>query len=437
MRMKKRHIGSRKFNNGGMSLIEVIVAIVVLSIAVIPIMYTFVYSIKHNAQARERQRAIAAAQTIMENFKANSVVDIDAQFSSGSFPVGTGTGTTYTATGDLPRTYTISGIEYESAQYNATITLNEHGGDSAHSLTKFTDMNPYTDAVYQSDLGIDALADSKMLDEVLILWNAMESTPETPVAHDVTEIDERKVEITEHTYKIEAVKAADGSDEVYITDIYKYILNDFKYIDPSSGVEASLNKDDFAPVESNRRLIYTNKDTRSEGAALKYIYLYFYPGYQSSWNNRNPNMKEYIAVENSTGTQLNFYAIKQKNPVLSDTYLNSGEMSYEVDVTLGDKIIMHDNLRINLFSGASGENGASVMLKYGNDSISPLNGLHCVTGSSRTSGLLESPAPTATPDPVFTATPARLIYDIEIVVEGASGGSAGKELARLKGTIIE
>lgn len=413
---------------------EVVVAIAILSIAIIPIMFTFVHSVRYNAEASQRQRAISAAQTLMENFKAVPVATIDAQFANGTFQVGTGTGTTYAAAGTLPdRVYTITGIEYMGSAYDATVTLSAYGGSSAeHVLTEYTDMNPYADAVFQSEPStIDLVADSAMKNAVLTLWNEKESTPTAPVTHDVAEIDERKIEITKHTFHIEAVIAADGSDEVYLTDIYEYKLSNFYYTDPATGVATLLEKV-FDPVSSDRRCIYTNRDTRLESSAsLKNIYLYFYPGYRESWNSRNPWMIEEIVVDNSTGRSLDFFAIKQKNPLLGDTILKTHEQTYMVNVTLGDNIIMHDNLRVNLWSGESGEDGSNVLLPNGNDSIFSMSK---GTDSYRTAGLLTQIDPA---EPAASPEPTRLMYKIKVVVEGTSGLSDGKELAHLQGTIIE
>lgn len=413
---------------------EVVVAIAILSIAIIPIMFTFVHSVRNNAEASQRQRAISAAQTIMENFKALPVATIDEQFANGTFQVGTGT--VYATTETFPDrvVYTIPGIEYMGSAYNATVTLGKPAGSPAEEVitTEFTDMNPYSDAVYQSEFGIDPLADSLMKSAVLALWNEKESTPGvSSVTHDEAEIDERKIEITKHTFNIEAVVAADGSEEVYMTDIYEYKIENFPYTDPVTGTQMFLNNI-FDPVSSDPQLIYTNRNTRGNGASLKKIFLYFYPGYRGTWTGRNPWIIEEIVVKNDTGRQLDFYAIKQKNTGLSDTSLKSNEQSYMLNVILGNNITMHDNFRVNLWSGQSGEDGTNVMLPQGgNDSIWYMS---TGTNSYRTAGLLAQLDPAA---PTASPVPTRLMYQIEVVVQSTSGVSAGKELARLQGTILE
>lgn len=67
-------------DNSGVTLVELIVAVVVLSISIGPLLYTFVYSTRFNADSKIRQKSTAAAQTVMESFKANDVEDICVMF---------------------------------------------------------------------------------------------------------------------------------------------------------------------------------------------------------------------------------------------------------------------------------------------------------------------------------------------------------------------
>lgn len=59
-----------KRDNKGMSLVEIVIAIAILSIAIIPLLYAFSYAAKYNAKARLTQRAATVAQTVMEQLKA-------------------------------------------------------------------------------------------------------------------------------------------------------------------------------------------------------------------------------------------------------------------------------------------------------------------------------------------------------------------------------
>ena len=77
--MKKCEKG-RKLNNRGMSLIEILVAIIILAVVTGPLLHSFVTAIKLNSKAKEQQRVITAAQSIMEGFKAYTLEELCMQF---------------------------------------------------------------------------------------------------------------------------------------------------------------------------------------------------------------------------------------------------------------------------------------------------------------------------------------------------------------------
>ena len=69
-----------KNDNRGMSLVETLVAIAILSVAIGPLLYMFVFTTKYNAKAKLKQRATNAAVTVMENMKATSLDSFYKQF---------------------------------------------------------------------------------------------------------------------------------------------------------------------------------------------------------------------------------------------------------------------------------------------------------------------------------------------------------------------
>lgn len=79
-RMKTLRCKDRKLNNKGMSLVEIIVAMCILTIVTVSVLSIFLYSIRLNARSRTRQQTTAAAQTVMENFKAYPVRELCEQF---------------------------------------------------------------------------------------------------------------------------------------------------------------------------------------------------------------------------------------------------------------------------------------------------------------------------------------------------------------------
>ena len=76
--------------NGGFTLVEILIAITILGIIVVPFMHSFVTASRTNAKSKKLQNATALASNLMEEIKANSIEDLAFQF---NYPV-RGDGTT-------------------------------------------------------------------------------------------------------------------------------------------------------------------------------------------------------------------------------------------------------------------------------------------------------------------------------------------------------
>lgn len=75
----------RKLNrDAGFSLLELLIAVVILAIIVIPLLNMFLTSNRLNIKSRQTLRATTAAQDIMEGLKAYDISEIKAQFSDPS-----------------------------------------------------------------------------------------------------------------------------------------------------------------------------------------------------------------------------------------------------------------------------------------------------------------------------------------------------------------
>lgn len=74
-----------RIDDRGMTLVELLVAIVILAIIVVPLLHTFISSARANQQARRILRVTTAAQDIMEGLKADSIEELAYQF---NYPLG-------------------------------------------------------------------------------------------------------------------------------------------------------------------------------------------------------------------------------------------------------------------------------------------------------------------------------------------------------------
>ena len=78
--MTKATDGRKQNKDAGFSLVELLIAVVILAIIVIPLMNLFVSSNRINIKSRQTLRATTVAQDIMEGLKAYNIEEIRAQF---------------------------------------------------------------------------------------------------------------------------------------------------------------------------------------------------------------------------------------------------------------------------------------------------------------------------------------------------------------------
>ena len=72
----KEYTERRQLNNEGFSLIELLIAIVILSIIVVPLLHSFVTSARTNAKSRNTMHATAIAEDVMEQFEAHTLEEM-------------------------------------------------------------------------------------------------------------------------------------------------------------------------------------------------------------------------------------------------------------------------------------------------------------------------------------------------------------------------
>lgn len=77
---KKNHLKGQQ--NKGFTLVELLIAMTILAIIVVPLLQAFVSSSRTNAKAKQLMKATTVAQNIMEELKANSLEDVARQFNN-------------------------------------------------------------------------------------------------------------------------------------------------------------------------------------------------------------------------------------------------------------------------------------------------------------------------------------------------------------------
>lgn len=357
-----------------MSLVEVIIAIAILSIVIIPVMRSFVYSARFNARARTLQETTVAGQTIMENFKADAVANICQQFAADTFQTGGSVGVCRELAhvdGSDTHEYMIDGMKYADSNsiYDVWIKLTPK---TQQYMTYHDNSDAYCDAVYMVSASTASDIYNRAVDEVQVEWAALPDKADTePVTFDAGNIIFDRV--------IQIVIDSSGKTEVYET--YRYKVDSCSYeIAGSTGAVAYFIfperhvtiDDDSNDGVDHSVVIYDNsatKDASGGRAKLKNIYFYFDPLYTINASD-NWISSDTVVVSSAYGEKVNFHAIKQKTN-LSDTQLEVREdqdyNSKRIHFKLNGNLTMYDNLNVNvakpsktvLFSAPELEGGAT------------------------------------------------------------------------------
>ncbi len=153
--MKRDKQIKQQLNNEGFSLLEVLVAIVILCIVSIPLLHAFVTAAKTNGEAKITLRATSVAEDLMENFKYRSIdelYDIYAGKSLNSVTEDTATGIHEFIIADQSQfSQTLPDGYYVKMKLDPTLYPNAN----ALNLSDFSTVSAADSAVYSMPLSYD------------------------------------------------------------------------------------------------------------------------------------------------------------------------------------------------------------------------------------------------------------------------------------------
>ena len=274
--------------NGGYSLIELLVAVVILAIIAAPFLHSFVVSAKANAKARKVEEAAIAGQNVMEELKAADIETIKND-----------PGTTITeVTGGRIITFTSESIFVGNRVFEAKVTLDSTAAAPAPGATasdpeaenEITDYNRESLAqLYSMDSQYDGIyvqpadQDTLMAGEFGVVTSTMGNL-----------------------YRNIVVNISKSGDDTAAEVETKYICGGVeKYASPQ------------------RQYIYSNTDA---SVKLRNVYIFFYPMY----NSNGTTAKETITINNNDCIPVNVYLIKQPQTT-------GNESLYKVNVRVVEK----------------------------------------------------------------------------------------------------
>ena len=347
----KKKTGNR-IGNRGLSLVEVVVAIAILSLVTVPLLQTFISAIRYNATARENQRVLNIAQSVMEGIKAHDAEELSLQFANDPlhpFTVysGIGTGTYWEV---LPPAlsdyeYILDGITYDGVAYDVKVDVNTIG---TSTLTQMDSINEYKDAVYKQATTQNSVMYNTVMTAVVDELNLNPDYVECTLA----DLDEDNVYIKKVT-TVSMNRSGSPGDYAYTVSVqsaFTYQVIDFERERLDDGTLEEVDIDEQT-ISDTLQVIYDSTSTKGNGAFLEDVYFFYYPAYDRETTG-NPIDREEIVFQNNTGEARKVYLVKQYTEGLSESVLSTSENSYRpyISGTGSGEIKLYHNVTENLSS---------------------------------------------------------------------------------------
>ncbi len=334
-----------KVNNKGMTLVEVLVAMAILTVVSLALLQAFVSSVNYNKDAKEKQRGINLAQTIMESYKAYKLEDVCRQFNNvdpfifykgviGSYAETGGSVDVYgnfTPSPTNEYSFVMNDVQYDNNLYDVEVAMKANpDAISSAEIAETPQFNAYNDAIfyqpsdeykYVYEDAIDQLKDAGMKDELLPTVTTLDKSKIT--------IDKRKVEISMYEYG--------GAEIVSAKVTYQYTIADYEFItteDLTDTLDGSYTVTVDGTKDSTVYDVYNNSVTRPSGAHLENLYVYFYPAYKTDFAGVACDSDE-IYVYNNTGSSHKVFLVKMVTPGFSSANIMNSESTYRPTVVIG------------------------------------------------------------------------------------------------------
>ena len=433
----QKHRKKRQLNNEGFSLVELLIAIVILSIIVVPLLHSFVTSARTNAKSRTTMHATAIAEDVMEMFEAHSLEEMSDIY-TGASPAGfTNTAVKDDTTGIW--TYTIRDDSTTSGTYDVVVKVDPTAYSAVNSVARvdISNLAGNLNAVY-SEAADGAKEAYSYFGGGIYDANIIQNTT-------------RKTEINIDSSKINVTLATGATVE---TDVYLVTASTTYHCDP--GVLAMGRSANY-PQTGADYVIFSNEDSVRSRAAqvndvselgnqLANIIVCLQPRVESAHYDAfgRPAMIDSIVFNNPDNVETNLLVVEQtatqdKIDMVTDTLAtdyNTMRSKYGISLELreawpgwmpapGTTQTSAGTLRTNLLDKSDG----LTAYVFVNSSM---------TGAGAGTGTNYSLAKTIMS--VTNLTPARAqdrIYDMEVKVYAQDKIAAGSPIITMTGTVTE
>lgn len=376
--MENRKQRNKKWDRRGMTLIEVITAMAILAVVVVPTLRIFASTSGTNFRSRMRQRATTVGESVMESFKAYKMEDLCRQFDP-SYPTDIFKGVTADASTALSvEVLDASGnvipasdlfddddrLVKRAQQFNFKIenaTSEGHYYDVEVIATERT--APKTVEIHNIDKTKDAVIE---LSEDMNAWamSQLEQAAKTELENNFASLQPGA---TDHSVSGVTIKnlartidVAAGSNVTVSVSYTGDMTVAYSYSNSTTGASGTNSKTYTLSYDYE----FTNDDgsvtTDKEvlGVTPRHIYLYYFPAYPSDFDcgegaSDTINISGTLGTASAESIQPHVVIAKQRATLLTDTTMNIVEPLYGATVT-GPAVPLWTNLGTNFVATAPG-----------------------------------------------------------------------------------
>ncbi len=344
--VKKIYNRMRIGDNSGFTLMELLIAMLILVVALIPMLNSFVVNAKVNRKAKIKLRSTMIAQDVMEGIKGYSTKDIYKQFTGASEfrlieneaivnpadhkVISANTTVSASSADGLVAWYSMKDLVYQGQKYDATLAidgtnftasgnrLNLSGNvikPNSEDLADLSIMDSHFDGIFMSD---NYNSREEFLDKLIDLngWIG-------PEVNRTFEIELKDTGLT-----------AIGNEKQVATVKVTY---------------ETVSAGSITLPYSRNYTAYNNIDVADDGCSIRSLYFFFYPAYSGIYNvdgmDRHITYNDKIIFKNEDSIPITLYIMKQKTTdplILPELYVR--EETYKLDVTIKeDSFTSYDN----------------------------------------------------------------------------------------------
>ncbi len=287
------HCKKEQVNNAGFSLIEVLVAMVILAIVSIPLLRAYVTAANTNGKAKITYRATNCAENLMENFKYQSVEDLLTLYQASgknTVPTDPDANGVYTFTirdeNDLK--------EKLPENYSAVVTLDPTLYENANGLNTgdYANISVSDSAIFTMAQSFDTAA-----------YKEFAARNEAAVLADSATFSEKKEayfkDNISRSMTVSIVKSGEGTDSDGNTvDLIRVVLNITYEVNNYAGIFPKADRKYELPETE----LFNNLNSKTP---LSGVFLFYNPFYEQVKNGQSDK----ITLENLSNIKTNFYVV--------------------------------------------------------------------------------------------------------------------------------